>query len=125
LSRMKQCALREMELILKEFSEQVSSAHEQDRLSSYQQLLEALRASTPQHQPNWDEVAALWLDVIRPIRYEKLQGRRTRPLVLRDIRKDILLRETEVGDRIFSKFQSFPMLTPVDRRVSSCIVGVV
>ena len=34
----------------------------------------------PEKQPDWDEVASMWLDVIRPVWFEALSGARNKPL---------------------------------------------
>lgn len=124
LPRKKQCALEEMALIIERFLKRAAERRDDARLRQYQSILDMLRKTNPDYQPDWDEVAARWLDIIRPIWYEKLQQPRNRPLLLKDIRADLLKLEDRFGDQLVEKFRSFPVLSGADERISACIVGV-
>lgn len=124
LPRKKQRALDEMDLVLAKYIEKASARQDQEAVDHYHALLDCLRSPDPQRQPAWDEVAARWLDLIRPIWYERLKQRRNRPLLLKDIRKDLLEREVTVGPRVIAEFQTFPVLPAADERISACILGV-
>ena len=76
-------------------------------------------------QPDWDEVASRWLDVIRPVWYERLTAKgRRKPLLLKDIRTDLLKMEDKLGAEVIQGFASFPLLSPPDERIAACIIGV-
>jgi hypothetical protein len=56
--------------------------------------------------------------------YEKLRQPRNRPLLLKDIRADLLRDEATFGATLIENFRSFPVLPSADERISACIVGV-
>lgn len=124
LPRKKQRALEELDTILSHFLKQAAINQDQARLQHYQAILEMLRKPNVDYQPDWDEVAARWLDIIRPVWYEKLQQPRNRPLLLKDIRADLLKMEDRFGGQLIEKFRSFPVLPGADERISACIIGV-
>ena len=124
LPRKKQRALEEMETVLDKFLKQAARNQAQERFEHYQSILDMLRKANPDYQPDWDEVAARWLDIIRPIWYQRLQQPRNRPLLLKDIQADLLKSEEEFGSTLIDKFRSFPVLPGADERISACIVGV-
>jgi hypothetical protein len=45
-------------------------------------------------------------------------------LLLKDIRKDLLAREGDLGPGVVAAFGSFPLLPPPDKRIVACIIGV-
>jgi len=124
LPRKKQRALEEMEAVLERYVVQASGRRDQDRVERYRAIAKMLRADSMQHQPDWNQVAALWLDLIRPIWYEKLKHPRRKPLLLRDIRRDLVEKEESLGQQIVEAFVEFPVLPAPDERISAAIVGV-
>ena len=124
LPRKKQKALEEMGQVLERLLEVAAKNQDEYRVHGYRALLDMLRKRELEHQPDWDEVAGRWLDIIRPIWYQRLQQPRNRPLLLKDIRKDLLNPGDEFGDKLIAEFSSFPMLRGADERVTACIVGV-
>ncbi|QKT03531.1 helicase [Ectothiorhodospiraceae bacterium 2226] len=124
LPRKKQRALEEMERALSKYIDKASARQDQEAVDHYHALLDCLRSPDPHRQPAWDEVAARWLDLIRPIWYERLKQRRNKPLLLADIRAYVLAQEESLGPRIIAQFQSFPVLPSPDERVTACILGV-
>ena len=124
LPRKKQRALVEMEAVLERFLENASERQAQDDLDHYQAILDMIRNPNPNHQPDWEEVAARWLDLIRPIWYERLKMPRKKPLLLNDIRRDLFSAETVLGPQVIDKFRAFPVLSPPDERISACVLGV-
>ena len=124
LPRKKQRALEEMEIVILEYAKIASERKDQEKLDYYHAILGMLTKSSEYHQPDWDEVAARWLDLIRPVWYERLRQKHGRPLLLKDIRKNLLERESQLGNELLSRFRSFPVLPPPDERISACIVGI-
>ncbi len=124
LPRKKQRALMEMEVILGRYQQLATAAREQELVEAYQALLDMLTRADPAHQPDWDEVASRWLDVIRPLWYARLKAHRQRPLLLKDIRQDLIDRRQQITGVLLQAFQRFPLLPPPDERISVAIIGV-
>ncbi|MGD8310759.1 MAG: SNF2-related protein, partial [Chromatiales bacterium] len=66
LPRKKQRALVEMEQVLKHFLEAASDRRDQEAVDHYDAILRMIRPAGGPQQPDWDEVAGRWLDLIRP-----------------------------------------------------------
>lgn len=124
LPRKKQRALEEMEKVLDRFLENVAERQNQEALDHYRAIIGMLRDPNPDRQPDWDEVAARWLDLIRPVWYARLKLPRKKPLLLKDIRRDLIAEEATLGPQILEKFRAFPVLSSPDERISACILGV-
>src|SRR5882762_9774742 len=67
-----------MEVALRDMLRNAASQQKQLCVEELNAILDALTRPEPQAQPDWDEIAARWLDLIRPIWYERLK--RPRPL---------------------------------------------
>lgn len=87
-------------------------------------ILRAVDAPQPPMQLNWNEIASRWLDLIRPIWYDKLCSPRDRPLLLKDIRSEIVKNERALAPKVLEAFASMPLLQSADERVAVCIIGV-
>lgn len=124
ISRKKQKALLEMTEILKGYVKQASKSGEQKKLDTYNAILEAIEKPLIIAQPDWDEFAARWIDLIRPYWYEKIKEGRSRLLLLKDLRKELLEKEGEFGKNIIRAFSKFPILPSPDKRISACILGI-
>jgi hypothetical protein len=126
LSRRKRRALDEMEYVLAAYLQSASTRQRQSETELLSALMKVLKEPGAELQPDWEELASRWLDLIRPIWYEKLQvkGRR-RPLLLRDIRKDVMAAEQILLPRIVTEFtKTFPAQRPIDERIVACVVGI-
>lgn len=124
LPRKKQRALEEMEWIIDRLLPFAAERQEQAWVEHLDTLKRMLINPRPDKQPDWDEVAALWLDVIRPVWFEKLASKRQKPLLLRDIRQDLLKDKANLIEKIVTYFRHFPILPPAETRIRACIVGV-
>ncbi len=124
LPKKKQRALEEMATVLEYYVLEAGQRHDQARLERYQAILQMLETENAERQPDWDEVASRWLDLIRPVWYAKLKDQRRKPLLLRDIRDDLMAREGELGPQIVEAFLRFPVLPAPDERITACIIGV-
>jgi len=126
LPRMKQRALAEMHRVLEEFQTQCSENQQQDRVDFYGALLRVLDSGDAEIQPDWDDLATRWLEIIRPIWYERIMARRTRPLVLKDLFKTLKQREEELWPSVsvILDLDSIRQLAATKARMSSCIVGL-
>ncbi|MCH7880728.1 MAG: hypothetical protein IIB69_03945 [Proteobacteria bacterium] len=124
LSRKKQRALKEMQLVLGSYIKTAAKASNQDEVDHFDRILKMLKMENPDHQPDWDEVAARWLDIIRPVWYEELKQPRIKPLLLKDIRKKLILAKDTLQPEIIEHFRSFPVQKQTDKRILACIIGV-
>jgi len=124
LPRKKQRALEEMQAVLERFLIDAGTNRDQLRLERYQAILQMLADDASERQPDWDEVASRWLDLVRPVWYAKLKDPRKKPLLLRDIREDLMAQESQLGGQILEAFVEFPVLPSPDERISACIIGV-
>ncbi|WP_405226808.1 SNF2-related protein [Lentisalinibacter sediminis] len=126
LSRRKKRALEEMHHVLAAYRESAASRSAQREVDTLTALLRLLEEPTAGDQPDWEELSARWLDLIRPVWYQKLQERgRRKPLLLRDIRKDLIAAEATLLPRVVEEFsRAFPAQRPADERIVACVVGV-
>jgi len=126
LSRRKRRALDEMERVIEAFQQSAALRETQNEVDTLSALLQVLTDPGAGIQPDWEELAARWLDLIRPVWYEKLQaGRRTRPLLLKDIRKDLIGAEATLLPKAISEFtKALPAQPPADERIVACIIGI-
>ena len=124
IARRKQRALEEMEIVIKGYMGQEAGRRNQESFDFLSRLLGVLQSPTVDRMPDWDAMAERWLDLIRPIWYERLlKRRRHRPLVLKDIRNDLLGAKRLTIEQIVECFREVPRMPPLDKRVVACIVG--
>lgn len=123
LPRRKQRALEEMQLILASYSDGPFGSPESE--ARLRHLLGVLNRESLDDCYDWDAIAEAWLDLIRPVWYERLTTRkRLRPLLLKDIRRDLMGPRRIPLAEILSQFDSLPTLPPLDERVAACILGL-
>ena len=115
-----------MELVVEAYLQSAATRKNQYEIDILSALLKLLREPGAKIQPDWEELAARWLDLIRPVWYQKLQdSKRRKPLLLKDIRKDLIAQEEILLPRVFSEFtKTFPAQRPADERIVACIIGV-
>lgn len=123
LPKKKQRALEQLEDFVDELFES-GTATSQESIAHLMAIQRLLKHFELENQPDWDEVAARWLDIIRPIWFEKLQAPRARPLLLKDIRKDLSAHRSELLREILEQFTIFPVIQRPEERIRSCIIGV-
>jgi len=125
LPRRKQRALEEMRIVIGELGAVATGESRQVDVEHLKDIIDMLERNRPQYQPDWDEVAGRWLDVIRPVWFEMLsQRKRARPLLLKDIRKELLKRRSWLLGEVLDQFREFPILPGPEERVRACIIGV-
>lgn len=123
LPRRKRRALEEMGIVLRSYI--ASVAKTPDSEAGLGHLLKVLEREDNRDWYDWDAIAETWLDLIRPVWYERLTTRkRLRPLLLKDIRKDLLGKRRIPLDEILKHFERLPTLPPIDERVAACILGL-
>ena len=54
----------------------------------------------------------------------RLKLPRKKPLLLKDIRRELIAEEATLSPQILKKFHVFPVLSSPDERISACILGV-
>ncbi|MCP4276701.1 MAG: helicase [Gammaproteobacteria bacterium] len=124
LPRRKRRALKEMTEILNVYREEAGSAQNQSAFDFFSKLLNVLEMKERRYVPDWAAIADRWLDIVRPVWYERLTDRRKRPLLLKDIRAD-LVGDKKLGfNQIVDQFSSLPSAIPADKRVVAVILGV-
>jgi len=124
LPRRKRRALEEMTVVLTEYRKEASKTEHQKILEFLNKLLDVLNMKDRRYVPDWGVIADRWLDLIRPIWYKRLTDRRIRPLLLKDIRKDLLGEDKLEFEIISQQFSKLPSSVPADKRVVAVILGV-
>jgi len=124
LSRKKQRALVEMEICIERLAEYAKEQRDQPLADHIYEIQRILNSTHLDGQPDWDEVASRWLDVIRPVWFEKLASKRSKPLLLKDIRQDLTAQPERLARTVTEHFRTLPVVVPADQRVRACIVGV-
>lgn len=125
LARKKQRALEEMEVLVERMLEDAGKAQRQERVDFLLAVQRMLKNPPPDRQPDWDEVAARWLDVIRPVWFEQLTtGKQRKPLLLKDIRGVLLKRRDWLAEQVQTHFSQFPCLPRPEEKIKACIIGV-
>jgi len=125
LPRRKQRALEEMVVVLNAYRDQAAEKKDQTGLEFLSRLLEILERPTVDRMPDWDAIAERWLDLIRPVWYERLlTKRRLRPLVLKDIRSELIDGDRLPIEEIIEAYREVPRMPTLDQRVVACILGV-
>jgi hypothetical protein len=124
LSKKKQRALAEMAICIERLTDHAKEQGDQALVDHLYEIQKVLTSDHLDGQPDWDEIASRWLDVIRPVWFEKLAGKRNKPLLLKDIRKDLLARPERLARMVTAHFRVLPAVVPADQRVRACVVGV-
>jgi len=126
LPRRKQRALEEMALVLGHYKTKCEIRGEHEDVDKLRAILSAMQDDNPELWIDWDLVAERWLDLIRPVWYESLTGRRkqTRPLLLRDVRAALKDTRPLKLTEVFAAFLPLPTLQPLDERLAACILGI-
>jgi hypothetical protein len=124
LSRKKQRALAEMEICVDRLAKYAKDQGDQALVDHIFEIQRVLKSTHLDGQPDWDEVASRWLDVIRPVWFERLSSKHTKPLLLRDIRKDLLSQPQRLAQMVTEHFGALPRVVPAAHRIRACIVGV-
>jgi hypothetical protein len=125
LPRRKRRALEEMEFVLGKYREACEIAGDFPAGERLGGILDALTGSDLEAWLDWDAIAERWLDLIRPVWYERLTARkRLRPLLLKDVRAALLGdRKLDLG-QVFAAFSELPRMESLDQRLAACVLGV-
>lgn len=124
LPKKKQRALEQMFEVTSQYASKAQKAGNYElaarwtALASASQMVEGRR-------PDLESVAENWLDLIRPLWFEKLRDRkkRRRPLLLKDLRTDLMKKPFGI-DEVEQKFREVPLVDSLDERIAACVVGI-
>lgn len=125
LPRRKRRALEEMQKVLEGYARQAGRTGDREMTRVANALLVILRAPDTERPPDWDALAERWLDLIRPIWYRRLgERKRARPLLLKDIRQDLLGEDPFDARTLELAFSDIPRAASLEARLAACILGV-
>lgn len=124
LPKKKRRALEEMIAVLQVYQGEASNNQIHDEFEFYTRLLDILEMKERKYVPDWGVIADRWLDLVRPVWYERLTDRRSRPLLLKDIRSDLIGDKRFAFSEIEKQFSTLPTAIPADKRVVAVILGV-
>ncbi len=124
LPRKKQRALEQMFDVTSQYVAKAKKAGNFEMAARWQALTSATQVGEGR-RPDLESVAENWLDLIRPLWFEKLRERRKRrrPLLLKDLRQDLVKKPFTI-DEVERRFQEVPVVDSLDQRIAACIVGV-
>jgi hypothetical protein len=75
-------------------------------------------------QPNWDEVSSKWIDLIRPVWHEKIKLEKNKLFLMKEIRRTLNARESEIGDKVLNMLDEIPRQGKPEERIKACIIGI-
>ncbi len=124
LPKKKQRALEQMYDVLSHYVAKAKKADDLELAARWKILASATQISEGK-RPDLESVAENWLDLIRPLWFEKLRDRkkRRRPLLLKDLRGDLIKNPFEI-DIVEDRFRDVPLVDALDERIAACILGV-
>lgn len=124
MPKRKQRALEQMADVLGEYATKAIKRSELELAARWKALASAAQA-VEGRRPDLESVAENWLDLIRPLWFEKLRDRkkRRRPLLLKDLRNDLLKKPFSI-DEVEERFREVPVVESLDERIAACILGV-
>ncbi|MGB0733303.1 MAG: hypothetical protein ACPGPF_06035, partial [Pontibacterium sp.] len=103
------------------------AAHaDEDQASFYSKLLDLLGQKVEtQRAVNWSLMADHWLELVRPVWYEKLNTARGRRAILLADLRDALIKEPLPFEKVYERFVVMPdSTTHVSERIAACIIGI-
>ena len=124
LSQKKQRALAEMRQILPKYQQTTQEENQRERRETIENLVALFSLEKTEQAVDLGLVAECWLDLIRPVWYEKLvHRRRSKPLLLKDLRSDLIKKplSTEELQKAFNVELHIP---PLDQRIVAAILGI-
>jgi hypothetical protein len=125
LPRKKQRALEEMQVVLHRYAAITAEEKRQDLLERFNHILTVFDTRYTGRGVDWNTLAESWLDLVRPVWYERLTDRhRKRPLRLKDIRQDLIGENRLDFERVVNELEQIDALPPLHERVVSCILGL-
>ena len=125
LPKKKQRALAEMRIVLEQYAKAAAAGSgERQRLELVREVLALGKPGSADRTVDRGALAERWLDLVRPAWLNRLlRTRRTRPLMLRDIRKD-LIAQPLTTEEMLQAFSDLPLTMPIGERIVAAILGV-
>ena len=124
LPKKKRRAYDELIHVLDALIGSTSEKKSQVTLDQLIEVKEKLKPNVHEDSLDWDEIASRWLDIVRPVWFEKLQQPRNKPLILKDIRADLVAQGSVLAQKIIQEFDSIPLAPRPEERIQACIIGV-
>ncbi len=124
LPKKKRRAYGELIHVLDALIGSTSEKKSQVTLDQLIEVKEKLKPNVHEDSLGWDEIASRWLDIVRPVWFEKLQQPRNKPLILKDIRADLVAQGSVLAQKIIQEFDSIPLAPRPEERIQACIIGV-
>jgi superfamily II DNA or RNA helicase len=122
LPRRMQRALVQMSVVLDAWSSQARRNGDESRGADWKQLSELTSTRDSLVDPYL--VAEGWLTLVAPVlESHREQERRSRYILLKDIQKRLIEFPLPYSN-VVEAFTSLPISIPLDRRISSCIIGI-
>lgn len=125
LPKRKQRALEQMSEVLTSYARQALKGGDVKLAACWSSLVAAAIPTSDGIRPDLDAVAERWLELIRPLWFEKLgeKRKRRRPLLLKDLKADLLRNPLDLAT-VEAQFKEVPTVDPLDERIAACIIGV-
>lgn len=115
-------ALDQMSYVLQQWARQARIAGDETRATQWLEIENLVSSEEPQVDPHL--VAEGWLSLVAPILEEqRWETRRARYIQLKHIQSR-LVRQPLSYDIVVNAFIELPLSTPLERRVSACIIGI-
>jgi superfamily II DNA or RNA helicase len=115
-------ALEQMSRVLKQWARQAQGVGDETRATQWMEIERLVSDGEVQVDPHL--VAEGWLGLVAPVFEEQREeSRHARYIQLKDIQTR-LIRSPLSYERVVDAFVDLPLTTPLERRVSACIVGV-
>ncbi len=115
-------ALEQMSRVLKQWARQAQGVGDETRATQWMEIERLVSDGEVQVDPHL--VAEGWLGLVAPVFEEQREeSRHARYIQLKDIQTR-LIRSPLPYERVVDAFVDLPLTTPLERRVSACIVGV-
>ena len=115
-------ALEQMSLVLRHWARQAQAARDEIRAAQWMAIEGLVSNDEARVDPHL--VAEGWLGLVAPVFEEqRAENRKARYIQLTDIQTR-LIRSPLLYEKVVDAFVDLPLTTPLERRVSACIVGV-
>jgi len=115
-------ALQQMSYVLRQWARQAQVAGDETRATQWAEIEKLVSEEEAQVDPHL--VAECWLGLVAPVFEEQREeSRNARYIQLKDIQAR-LIRNPLPYEKVVDAFVDLPLTTPLERRVSACIVGV-
>ena len=124
LPRKKRGAYTELLFVMDELIEQMGTNQRQEELEKLSEIRASFKIDNHEFSYDWDSITSKWLDIVRPTWFEKLRQPRDKPLLLKDIRNDLIAEGYKLVEKIIEEFSDLPLAPRPEESIQACIIGV-